>query len=927
MKNQLFQFFWLGLFLLSGNAVLSQDNVAINNTGAPPDSSAMLDVQSTTKGMLVPRMSSAQREMIDNPAEGLLVYDSDTETFWFRQGGQWAELVSGKSGLRDADGDTRVVVEETPDDDVIRFYTGDRNVGYLSWSDSLETNLGFDAGTNASSSAGTHVGYRAGYLDNGINNTILGASAGEDTLSGYNNTFIGTYSGSNTKSGYNNSFTGAHSGALNIEGYNNAFVGAFSGNFNISGFRNSFFGAGAGASNRGGIQNTFIGTAAGYYQEEGENNTYIGGAAGQGTVVDSNGIRNTAIGAFAGFKIGTGERNTMIGSYSGTNLTSGIQNTFLGASSGNATTSGERNIFLGDGSGFYNTVGSWNTFVGEDSGVDNIDGNFNVALGHTALYNNTSRSHLVAVGDSALYNNGIGATLSYHATNNSALGTRSLFSNTIGYENTGVGKKSLYHNTTGTYNTAVGSDCLSYNTTGSNNTATGFQTLGVNSSGSNNSAYGFYAMIYNSTGHENAAFGKEALYFNQGGFSNTAIGAETLFNNSGGDYNTALGFQALSGNTTGNMNTALGYNADVAASNLSNATAIGANALASQSNSLVLGYGANVSIGNNTPNQLLSVGDDFGSYLTGNRITIGNDTGISGLNIGEDIDNRAFVLWDNSNNYFEVGTRSGSTTYSSTLIIKNGKAGINNSSPSYDLHVGDGTLTALNGSDTRMVVSDNDNEDRAAMLGLARTSAGARVEAQLEANGSNTAGPSVIVGAASSHPLYIRTGNITRMTVTSSGDVGIGTSSPSTKLHVVGDVTATCGVLTCSDARYKKDVTPLRNVLTDLSELKGVYYYWNREHFPEKGFNEDRQIGIIAQTLEVNFPELVHTDNDGYKTVDYAKFSAVLLQGINEQQAEIDRLQKALTDQQKVIDKRLSDIEEKLGLSSEDAIVSIPANR
>jgi hypothetical protein len=210
-----------------------------------------------------------------------------------------------------------------------------------------------------------------------------------------------------------------------------------------------------------------------------------------------------------------------------------------------------------------------------------------------------------------------------------------------------------------------------------------------------------------------------------------------------------------------------------------------------------------------------------------------------------------------------------------------------------------------------MVVSDNTNENRAAILGLAKTTAGAKVEAQLEANGSTNSGPSVIVGAASSHPLYIRTGNLTRMTVTSGGDVGIGTQSPTERLHVAGNICYTGSIAGCSDIRYKKDLIPVSNILTDLKAI-GVYTYaWDIQDFPEKGFSAERQLGVIAQELEPYFPELVLTDREGYKTVDYSKLSAVLLQGLNEQQKEIEMLREELSESQNEWAKRLSALEQK----------------
>lgn len=63
------------LILVCGINVSAQ--VAINTDGSAPDNSAMLDVKSTSTGMLVPRMTSAQRMAIINPANGLMVYQTD----------------------------------------------------------------------------------------------------------------------------------------------------------------------------------------------------------------------------------------------------------------------------------------------------------------------------------------------------------------------------------------------------------------------------------------------------------------------------------------------------------------------------------------------------------------------------------------------------------------------------------------------------------------------------------------------------------------------------------------------------------------------------------------------------------------------------------------------------------------------------------
>jgi hypothetical protein len=76
------------LFLLQSQAVYPQ--VSINNNGSSPDSSSMLDVQSTSKGVLVPRMTGSQRTGIQSPAVVLLVFQTDTPMgYYYYKGSGW----------------------------------------------------------------------------------------------------------------------------------------------------------------------------------------------------------------------------------------------------------------------------------------------------------------------------------------------------------------------------------------------------------------------------------------------------------------------------------------------------------------------------------------------------------------------------------------------------------------------------------------------------------------------------------------------------------------------------------------------------------------------------------------------------------------------------------------------------------------------
>lgn len=85
-------------FLLTLSLPSFTQNAAINSDGSAPDGSAMLDVKSTEKGMLIPRMTSTQRQAISTPAEGLMVYQTDgLPGFYYFDGSNWYP-VGGKGG-------------------------------------------------------------------------------------------------------------------------------------------------------------------------------------------------------------------------------------------------------------------------------------------------------------------------------------------------------------------------------------------------------------------------------------------------------------------------------------------------------------------------------------------------------------------------------------------------------------------------------------------------------------------------------------------------------------------------------------------------------------------------------------------------------------------------------------------------------------
>lgn len=135
MKNHLL----IASCLIIGMTAYAQ-NIGINSTGAAPDNSAMLDVTSTDKGMLIPRMTTAQRTAISSPAEGLEVYDLTTNTFWYHNGTVWVEeeigdadwTVSGVDMYSAVTGDVGVGTASPSAKLTVQGATGDENsVGVL----------------------------------------------------------------------------------------------------------------------------------------------------------------------------------------------------------------------------------------------------------------------------------------------------------------------------------------------------------------------------------------------------------------------------------------------------------------------------------------------------------------------------------------------------------------------------------------------------------------------------------------------------------------------------------------------------------------------------------------------------------------------------------------------------------------------------
>ncbi len=413
MKNIIALLFLFPLFLNS-------QNVGI---GTPsPHISAKLDVESTTGGVLIPRLTTVERNDIPSPVKGLLIFNSETNRFEFYNGAAWQAISSSVSSkIADTDEDTFIDVEKTADEDSIRFMVDgyetmkmDNKTLHLA-SPGKATLLGYQAGqsTPVSDNWNTIVGYQAGQtISSGISNTMVGSFSGQSFNTGSSNAFFGLLSGSNG-SGSNNTFLGAQAGQNTSIGANNSYIGASAGGFN-SGSDNiaiGFFAARAASGN-----NTIaIGKAALGIATKGEN-IAIGDSTlyktGQGGgIFPIQGSRNTAIGFKSMRNNGTGFNNTSLGYLSLNKNSSGANNTAMGASSSEKLTTGSGNVSIGSVSLIDNETGNNNvavgnesgkfakggnnTFIGSKTGVNNLEGSGNVFIGNSAGENNTESDKLI----------------------------------------------------------------------------------------------------------------------------------------------------------------------------------------------------------------------------------------------------------------------------------------------------------------------------------------------------------------------------------------------------------------------------------------------------------------------------------------------------------------------------------------------------
>ncbi len=201
-------------------------------------------------------------------------------------------------------------------------------------------------------------------------------------------------------------------------------------------------------------------------------------------------------------------------------------------------------------------------------------------------------------------------------------------------------------------------------------------------------------------------------------------------------------------------------------------------------------------------------------------------------------------------------------------------------------------------ADSKNLVLGNTGEDIYFKVSPSTTVANEKLSV---VNTNGTSADSILINSVSGG-LTINGGTTVNLaTNNNAGSVNIGTlgnrtitlgvNSGSSKVVIDAvDVILTNGMTASSDIRLKENFESIGNALELVGQLNGLYYTWKKD----AGTDKPRKLGFIAQEVEKVIPELVKTDSEGMKSVDYVSVVPVLVEALKHQQKQIDELKALL---------------------------------
>lgn len=335
-------------------------SIGISTDGSTPHASAALEIKSTSKGILIARMTMAERDLINTPANGLLIYQTDhSPGFYYFNGASWTSIAGQSTNGWALTGNPGTNPSTdfigTTDDQPIRFRVNN------TW---------------------------AGRFSN--NSYYIGDSSGiASTLNNHYSVGIGYRVLRKSTSGFYNVALGTQAMEESISASNCVAVGHVALSENTIGDENTAIGSRSLTSNTTGETNTAIGSGALLQNFSGHNNTAVGGYALSSNAVGGD---NTAVGSLA-LTSCMGSFNTAVGDRALTNTTSGLYNTAVGQRAAMDNSTGSENVAIGAWALQNSSSASNNVAIGSEAMINNITGTYNIAIGRTsgvsASFNNT----------------------------------------------------------------------------------------------------------------------------------------------------------------------------------------------------------------------------------------------------------------------------------------------------------------------------------------------------------------------------------------------------------------------------------------------------------------------------------------------------------------------------------------------------------
>jgi hypothetical protein len=313
MKN-LLQIGLVALFTVS-TAMAQNGDVGIGT--ATPDSSAALDITSSTKGLLIPRMATTERDVITNPATGLLIFNTTLNDVEYNAGTpslpKWVSATTANNGLNTTSGVTQLGGTLTKATTIsglsgtnklaftgsgIDMYNVDSNTLSV---DGVNNRIGIGTATPTKTLdvAGEVKGTRV--LAFGAGGISSNVAIGESALANASNT------------GSNNLAVGFSTLQSNSTGSSNVAVGAQAALGNTTGNNNVAFGRGALINNTNGSSNVVIGALAGFNNGDGTTATTMNETILIGNFASPQANNQTNQIAIGHYAAGLGSNSVVIG--------------------------------------------------------------------------------------------------------------------------------------------------------------------------------------------------------------------------------------------------------------------------------------------------------------------------------------------------------------------------------------------------------------------------------------------------------------------------------------------------------------------------------------------------------------------------------------------------------------------------------------